>query len=242
MADQIHIGTSGWNYDHWRGRFYPEDLAKKEWLHYYSRHLHTVEINNTFYQLPKQDTFHHWKNTPANPFRFAVKASRYITHMKKLKDPEKGVSNFLKNAGYLGNKLGPILFQLPPNWKCNLERLTAFLEFLPKKYRYTFEFRDHRWINDRTVHMLEKNNVAFCIYELAGYSSPREVTADFVYMRLHGPGDKYQGRYDRASLENWAQQFHEWVQGGKEVFCYFDNDQEGFAVINAIELSEMVDS
>lgn len=241
MNAKIHIGTSGWNYDHWRGPFYPEELPVHQWLDYYSERFHTVEVNNTFYQLPKKSTFRQWREASPEGFLFAVKASRYITHMKKLKEPKESLFNFLENVRLLEDKLGPILFQLPPNWKFNEERLASFLELLPGEFQYTFEFRDQRWINERTYQLLRENNIAFCIYELAGYLSPREATADLVYLRLHGPGDKYQGKYNRATLGEWADTFRQWTDQGKEVYCYFDNDQLGYAAMNALELREMTE-
>lgn len=241
MTSEIHIGTSGWNYDHWRGPFYPEELPTHQWLDYYSERFHTVEVNNTFYQLPKKSTFRQWREASPAGFIFAVKASRYITHMKKLKEPKESLCNFLENVRLLEDKLGPILFQLPPNWKFNEERLAAFLELLPDEFQYTFEFRDQRWINDRACQLLREKNIALCIYELAGYLSPGEVTADLVYLRLHGPGDKYQGKYNDETLGKWAETFRQWANQGKDVYCYFDNDQLGYAAMNALELREMVE-
>jgi len=241
MKSKIHIGTSGWNYDHWRGTFYPGELPTNQWLDYYSQRFQTVEVNNTFYQLPNQTTFRQWRENSPENFVYAVKANRYITHMKKLKDPEESLTNFLENVRILEHTLGPILFQLPPNWKFNEDRLASFLELLPDEFQYTFEFRDERWINQRTYQLLRENNIAFCIYELAGFLSPREVTADLVYLRLHGPGDKYQGKYDKKTLGEWADTFRRWADQGKEVYCYFDNDQLGYAAMNALELREMTE-
>jgi uncharacterized protein YecE (DUF72 family) len=232
----VHIGTSGWHYLHWQGPFYPEDLAPEGFLAYYARHFQTVEINNSFYQLPSEHSLISWCETVPPEFVFAVKASRFITHMKKLKDPERSLPPFLERLAFLGNRLGPVLLQLPPRWHCNAARLAAFLDALPGDCRYTLEFRDRTWINDRVLDLLTRHKVAFCMYELAGYLSPREVTADFVYIRLHGPGGPYQGRYNSRALAGWAETIAAWSRQGSEVFCYFDNDEAGFAVQNALEL------
>jgi uncharacterized protein YecE (DUF72 family) len=159
--------------------------------------------------------------------------------MKKLNDVEESVDTFLQHASGLGKKLGPILFQLPPRWNMNAERLDGFLKLLPHDHRYAFEFRDPSWYDPAIYTILRKKGCAFCIYELAGHRSPLEVTADFVYVRLHGPGDKYQGSYHTHTLNAWAKRIKEWQGEGKDTFVYFDNDQEGYAVFNAQKLKEM---
>ena len=214
-------------------------MAKKEFLRYYADHFQTVEINNTFYQLPKKKTLTSWGNSVPSGFIFTVKASRYITHMKKLKDASEPLHTLLKNVEVLGDKLGPILFQLPPRWRFNPQRLSNFLDSLPHDYRYAFEFRDPSWFDARAYEMMSKHGSAFCIYELAGLLSPKEVTADFVYIRLHGPGEAYQGQYDTNVLAGWAGAFSAWAKEGKEIFCYFDNDEAGYAAQDALRLQEM---
>ncbi len=236
----IHIGTSGWHYGHWRGPFYPDDLGPEEFLEFYAGRFHTVEINNSFYQLPTERTLSTWRDTVPPDFVFAVKGSRFITHMKKLQDPERSLAPFLERVMLLKDKLGPILFQLPPRWHFNAERLAAFLTALPGKLRYTLELRDQSWINDRTLDLLARHGVAFCIYEFAGYLSPQVTTADFVYIRLHGPDGPYQGRYNIQTLTEWAGAISAWRRQGREVFCYFDNDEAGFAAQNALQLQEML--
>lgn len=240
MAGKIHIGTSGWSYKHWRGNFYPADLKVKEHWAYYRDHFKTVELNNPFYHLPPKQTFVKWKNEADEDFLYAVKASRYITHMKKLKEPADSIANFMDNVDGLEDKLAVILFRLPPGWEINVERLAEFLEKLPHGYRYTFEFRNSTWYDERIYVLLKKYNCAFCIYELAGHISPMAVTADFVYIRLHGPGDKYQGSYNDETLKEWAAKCREWSGEGKTVFVYFDNDQEGYAAFNALRLRELM--
>lgn len=237
----IYIGTSGWHYPHWVGPFYPQTLSKKDLLSFYTRHFHTVEINNTFYRLPSQKTLEAWREGVPKGFLFACKASRFITHMKKLKDPETSTQRFFDVIQVLGPKLGPILFQLPPRWKVNVERLESFLKVLPRQYRFAFEFRDDSWFQLETYSLLRQYHAGLCVYHLAGRCSPIEVTADFVYIRLHGPGDSYQGKYGVKGLRPWANRCAEWADDGKDVFCYFDNDQAGYAVKDALELQKLVD-
>lgn len=237
---KIYIGTSGWHYKHWKGTFYPADIKDSLQFEEYKKYFSSVEINNSFYRLPTPETFEMWrKSTPRN-FVFAVKASRFITHMKKLNLDKQGVKKFFTSAKKLNEKLGVILFQLPPKWKVNTERLKNFIAVLPKKYRYAFEFREHSWYNNQVYAILQAHNCAFCIYELERHMSPLEVTADFVYVRLHGPGNKYQGSYTSDALKKWTQQCALWQKQGKDVFVYFDNDQEGFAAFNALELQKLM--
>ena len=242
MTGTIHIGTSGWAYAHWRGPFYPPDLPERALLEYYCRHFRCVEINSSFYHLPGEHAVERWRDTVPAGFLFAAKASRYITHMKKLKDPQQGVAAFLGRITRLGDKLGPILFQLPPRWRCNPERLESLLEILDPEHRYAFEFRDPSWINEEVLELLRRHGAAFCIFELAGYRSPLQVTTDLVYIRLHGPAGAYQGCYDQQSLEKWAERIIGWSMNGREVFCFFDNDEAGYAVANARELQALVET
>ena len=241
MSARICIGTSGWHYDHWNESFYPEGLSPGERLAFYADRFGGVEINNSFYQLPETDTIESWRDTVSGDFLFAVKASRYITHMKKLKDPQEPVDNFLERVRSLGSRLGPILFQLPPKWRCNPQRLRDFLAVLPGGQRYAFEFRDPSWFDDEVYRALEEAGAAFCIYDLAGRQSPKEVTADFVYVRLHGPGNAYEGSYSPQVLAGWAGAFATWSGQGWDIYCFFDNDQKGYAVTDAMRLQEMLD-
>lgn len=236
----IHIGTSGWHYDHWKGHFYPKDRPKEKLLEYYARHFHTVEINNSFYKLPEKKTLRAWKDLVPKTFIFSVKANRYITHMKKLKQASDAVSNMLTIIDVLEDNLGPILFQLPPRWKFNAERLESFLKNLPDGYRYSFEFRDPTWINTECYQLLRHYKAAFCIYHISETHSPKEITAPFTYIRLHGPEEAYEGRYDTQTLAGWAGAISTWRRQGKEVYCYFDNDQHGYAAENALKLQQML--
>jgi len=238
---KIHIGTSGWSYNHWKGSFYPHDLPASRMLEHYVLHFKSVELNNCFYHLPQQKTLEQWRNTVPAGFIFSAKASRYISHMKKLKDPVTSIKKFFDRIIVLEEKLGPILFQLPPHWHFNRERLERFLAVLSRDFRYTFEFRDSSWINDESCELLTRYDAAFCIYELDGYRSPKEITTDFVYIRLHGPDGPYQGNYDKQALSGWANTISTWAGKGLSVYCYFDNDEAGYAPRNALQLQSMLE-
>jgi uncharacterized protein YecE (DUF72 family) len=241
MEGRIRIGTSGWHYKHWLGTFYPEGTKQNEQFGCYQQYFDTVEINNSFYRLPSPETFRKWKHSVSADFIFAVKASRFITHMKKLKDPAESVARFMEHVAALDRRLGVILFQLPPGWTLNVARLREFLQVLPAQYRYAFEFRNPSWYDEEVVALLTKYNCAFCIYQLAGHLSPLEVSADFIYVRLHGPDDqKYQGSYGDADLKKWARRCNAWARQGKDVFVYFDNDQAGYAAFNAKRLKDLI--
>lgn len=240
MTD-IRIGTSGWHYKHWIGRYYPAGTKQGEMLPHYLRDFDTVELNNTFYQLPKEESFDTWRDSTPHDFVFAVKGSRFITHMIKLKDAERGLSNFLPLAERLHGKLGPILWQLPPKWNVNLERLESFLKALPRKHRYAFELRNPTWMTDAVYELFRKYNAAFCIYELAGYQSPLQITADWSYVRLHGPTPfKYQGSYSDAQLAEWAERIRNWSRELDAIYVYFDNDDSAHAVHDALTLKKLV--
>jgi uncharacterized protein YecE (DUF72 family) len=238
---EIRIGTSGWHYKHWLGTFYPPGVRQSNMLEYYVSRFDTVELNNTFYRLPSEDAIDAWRDAvPAN-FLFAVKASRFLTHRIKLKDPMRALANFIPVIERFGRRLGPVLFQLPPQWQVNMERLATLLALLPRTHRYAFEFRNQTWHTTEVRDLLRRFNAASCFYELAGYSSPHELTADFVYIRLHGPGSKYQGSYNAEQLEQWANRIRQWAESLKAVYVYFDNDQAGYAANNALELRRMLE-
>jgi uncharacterized protein YecE (DUF72 family) len=240
MACDVRIGTSGWHYKHWRGPFYPEALPPRDMLAFYAKRFDTVELNNTFYRLPTPHALKLWRDGTPDGFCFAIKGSRYLTHMRKLTDPEAGLARFLPLVEILGDKLGPIIFQLPPHWRLNRDRLEQFLSALPDWHRYAFEFRDPTWHVPEVFSLLERYNAAFCLYELAGVSSPIQLTADFVYVRLHGPGKAYQGSYSARALRTWTDRIREWSTRLKAVYFYFDNDQAGFAAQNALSLRRLV--
>ncbi len=242
LKKRINIGTSGWHYEHWKGPFYPERIPNGKLLEFYSARFDTVEVNNSFYRLPDEKTLIQWRDTAPEGFIFSIKASRLITHMKKLKDPAKTLPPLLERIEALKDKLGPILFQMPPRWGLDIERLGEFLNALPKKHRYTFEFRDASWFDERVYEKLFRRNIAFCMYDFNRVLSPREITADFIYIRLHGPAGKYAGQYSDEALAQWAGYFSRWIRDVKEIYCYFDNDEAGYAAKDALRLKEMVKS
>ena len=188
-----------------------------------------MEINSSFYRLPEISTLQHWYACTPDDFVFTAKASRYITHMKKLREPENSVPALLDRIGLLGDKLGPILFQLPPNWRFNAARLQAFLDSLDTDYRYAFEFRDHSWLNAETTALLERHKADFCMYELEGFRTADIITADIVYVRLHGPDCAYQCINSHRALSPRAEQFMERAKQGRTVYCFLDNDHSGYA-------------
>lgn len=238
---RIYIGTSGWHYKHWLGTFYPAGINAKQQFDYYKQFFDTVEINNSFYKLPPREVFDGWYQNSPRKFLFVVKAHRFITHNLKLLRPKEPLAKFFNSVLALKDKLGPILFQLPPQWKVNAERLKQFLEALPTAYSYAFEFRNDTWYQEAVYTLLQQYNCTFCIYELGGHLSPIKITANFVYVRLHGPsGNKYQGSYSRAGLNKWAKLCVEWQSQKKKVYVYFDNDQEGYAAFNALTLKALV--
>ena len=239
-AGTIRIGTSGWSYPHWRRRFYPEGTRAKDELAFYARTFGTVEINNSFYRLPTPAAIETWRRNAPEGFVFAVKASRWITHMKKLREPEEGLARLLPVVEGLGEALGPVLFQLPPRWGVDEERLARFLEALPAGHRYAVELRDESWFTPGVERRLRDRDVARCVYEIDGRRSPLEPTAGFAYVRLHGPGEKYKGRYQAGEIEAWGERVREWAGEGLDVYVYFDNDERAYAVENAVEMGEVV--
>ena len=236
----IHIGTSGWSYPHWRGSFYPSELPSSEWFGYYRQHFDSVELNATFYRLPSPETVTQWRDRMTGSFVCSVKGSRYLTHLKKLKDPKQGLSRFLERIKLLDPFLGPLLFQLPPRWRCNVERLEAFLAAMSPEYACAFEFRDQSWFCDEVYAVLRAHGAAFCMYDFDRRQSPRLVTADVVYIRLHGPDGAYCGSYSRQTLQEWAEAIRQWVRDGRQVYCYFDNDEAGYAARDALALQDLL--
>jgi uncharacterized protein YecE (DUF72 family) len=239
----LHIGTSGWHYKHWVGSFYPPKTPASRMFEFYAKHFDTVELNNSFYKLPTVESFREWRDAAPRNFLFSVKASRFITHNLKLKNPQNALDNILSRADELGKKLGPVLFQLPPRWKRNVERLDEFLSVLPRYHRYVFEFREPTWHHEDVYSVLRKYNTAYCIHELAGFQTDMTITASFTYVRLHGPGEgKYEGSYTESQLQRWAHHVNEWRKTLKAVYIYFDNDQAGFAAANALRLKQLTES
>lgn len=233
----FRIGTSGYHYDHWRGVFYPEDLPKTEWFSHYAGQFDTVEINNTFYRLPEATTFDAWRSQAPKGFCYALKFSRYGSHIVRLKKPRDTIGKFLKRADRLGEFLGPILVQLPPNWKADPERLATFFEAAPRNYRWAVEFRDRRWLCEEVFAILNAHDCALCIHDMID-DHPRLVTAGWVYLRFHG--EHYGGCYSHQFLAARAFEIQEYLSKGLDVFAYFNNDAEGYAVRNAADLRRYV--
>jgi len=238
VAAKYYIGTSGWVYPHWRGTFYPHDLPQSKWLSFYTQHFSTVELNNTFYHLPKEKTFDNWHTRVPDGFRYAVKASRFITHIKRLNDVAEPLQTFLDRACRLKEKLGPILYQLPPGMHRNDERLESFLSLLPRSISHAIEFRHESWLNDQVFDILRRHNTGLCVFDMPGFQCPLLATADFAYLRFHGSSRLYNSCYSDDEMENWARRIAEAAQRLDAVYIYFNNDAEGFAIRNAQTLRE----
>ena len=236
----IKIGTSGGMYDHWKGPFYPKNMASDEMLPHYAQTFDTVEVNNTFYQLPSEEKVRSWQQDSPDDFLFIIKANRYITHMKNLLEPEEPVQTLMERVEILDNQLGPILFQLPPHWNVNVERLDAFLDVLPEGQRCAFEFRDDSWYTDIVYELLKEAAVAFCIHDHQDAPSPERITADWIYVRFHGPRGDYGGTYPAKALEAWSEKMGRWEQDGLDIYAYFNNDMQAYAVENARKLRDLV--
>lgn len=236
----IRIGTSGWSYKHWIGGFYPPELKPARHLEFYARHFDAVEINATHYRLPTPEAFLSWRDQAPEGFVFAVKASRYITHYTKLTQASRTYALFFDRVALLGPKLGPILFQTPPQWRVDVQRLDTFLSGLPAGFSTAFEFRNPTWFDDTVFAVLERHGAAFCQWHLAGQSSPEVVTAPLVYVRLHGPAGAYAGSYSDADLSGWAERLRAWAAEGRRVHLYFDNDDKACAVGDAQRLKRIM--
>jgi uncharacterized protein YecE (DUF72 family) len=237
---RIRIGTSGWHYEHWRGVFYPPTIRPAAMLPFYARHFDAVELNSTFYRLAAPGAAARWRTDTPDDFLFAAKGSRFITHMKKLSDPAPALARYFEALDELGSKLGPIVFQLPPNWPLDLARLEAFMAALPPGHRYAFEFRDPSWHVPPVYALLRRYDAAFCLFDLAGFTSPFEITAEFTYVRLHGPGGPYQGSYTTPQLRAWARRLGAWTL--ETAYVFFDNDQAAYATKNAATLRSMLEA
>jgi uncharacterized protein YecE (DUF72 family) len=240
------IGTSGWNYSDWRGRFYPEGLRQAEYLSYYSRHFPTTEVNYSFYHLPKISTYEKWAAQVPATFVFAVKASRGITHLQRLKGVEDIWTRFLGNAVALAGKFGPVLLQFPPSFRADHGRLEEFLSLsrgpmAAEPVLLAFEFRHASWFEDRVFTALAKHEACLVIADSQRYPrAPMEVTAPFVYLRFHGPRELFGSEYSPAQLSEWAGRIREWLLGGRSVYAYFNNDFHGYAISNARLLASLV--
>lgn len=235
---EYYIGTSGWVYPHWREVFYPPKLPQSKWLEFYTGHFATVELNNSFYRLPSEQAFANWRDTSPEGFVYAVKVSRFITHIKRLKDVEEPVVTFLSRARHLNEKLGPLLYQLPPNMHRNDERLGSFLSLLPRGLRHVVEFRHESWLDEGVFDILRRHNVGLCVFDMPGVSCPLLATADFAYIRFHGSSGLYYSCYSDGELDDWARRISGLAKDLDAVYIYFNNDAEGFATKNAQTLRE----
>jgi uncharacterized protein YecE (DUF72 family) len=240
MTGSVRIGCSGWIYRHWRELFYPAKLAQRLWFAHYSDTFRTVELNTSFYHLPKPETFTKWRDQAPEGFRYAVKAPRFITHMKKLKDCAEPVEEFLRRARNLGEAIGPILYQLPPRWACNTQRLDEFTGLLPTDLTHVFEFREQSWLTDEVLALLDSRAIAFCTHDMPGLPTPRWASGPIVYVRFHGGTGKYVGRYRDEALLGWTDWIVAQAKGGRDVWCYFNNDIGGHAIHDALTLRAMV--
>ncbi|MCD6402359.1 DUF72 domain-containing protein [bacterium] len=247
--NKLFIGTSGWIYSHWDGIFYPEDLSSKDKLKYFSQHFKTTEINYSFYHLPRPSTYQNWRKATPDDFLFAVKASRFITHIKRLKGVKEAWKTFIGNALNLKEKLGPVLFQFPPSFKVtpeNIKKLEEFLKFITKyhipdtkyKRRFAFEFRHKSWCDEKVYNLLKKYKAGWVIADSSRYPRADVVTTNFVYVRLHGPGAMFSSKYTKKELSSLAQKIKNWLKSGN-VYVYFNNDFHGFAIENAKELLKL---
>jgi len=236
MSLHYYIGTSGWHYDHWQDRFYPKTLTKAKWLEFYASHFTTVELNNSFYRLPSETAFTTWHDSSPANFTFAVKVSRFITHIKRLKNSQEAVDNFISRAKILAEKLGPLLYQLPPNMHRNDEILESFLSTLPQGMKHVFEFRHQSWLEDKVFEILHKHNIGFCVFDMPSVSCPLVATADFAYIRFHGSTGLYFSCYSDEELADWAKRLANLARNLEAIYIYFNNDAEAFAVRNAITL------
>lgn len=232
----IRIGCSGWAYHHWRGRFYPVAHKPHAWFTFYTTFFDTVEINNTFYRLPSVETFKAWQRQAPQRFVYAVKASRYLTHMKKLHKAREPLKKFLDRVYLLQPHVGPILYQLPPHWRLNRGRLESFLDVLPQHLLHVFEFREQSWLVEDVFQLLAERNVSFCTHDSPGLAVPRLAVGPITYVRLHGAGGTYQGSYPDAVLDRWWGWMKEQVKAGKDLYVYFNNDAEAHAVFDALRL------
>jgi uncharacterized protein YecE (DUF72 family) len=239
----LFIGTSGWSYDHWIGKFYPEDIEKREWIKYLAEHFNSVELNMSFYQFPFKNMLKGWYNKLPENFEMTMKANRNITHSKKFKETDDLLEKLYNRADLLKEKLGCILFQAPPSFNnddTNFKKLENFLESLNPDYKNVFEFRDESWWTAEVYELLKKYNAGFVIVSGLNMPGQVQVTSDTVYFRFHGPGKAYASKYSENQIEAWAKKIKdvEHRQEVKNIYCYFNNDMEGYAIENGQELQK----
>jgi uncharacterized protein YecE (DUF72 family) len=241
MVARVRIGTSGWEYAHWAGSFYPRDLPRDRRLEFYADRFDTVELNNSFYRLPEGDVFATWARRVPDGFAFAVKASRYLTHVRRLRDPAEPLARLWSSARRLDGRLGPVLYQLPPRWRPNHERLATFLSSVPQGHPQVVEIRDRRWYGRRLCTMLSGAGVSLCLHDMPGSTPAPLRVGPIVYLRFHGAGERYGGSYSPQRLNAWASRISAWSAQGWPVWVYFNNDTDGHAVRDAERLRAFVD-
>lgn len=234
------IGTSGWQYRHWRGAFYPKELPQSRWLEHYAERFQTVEVNNAFYRLPERSTFENWRERTPADFEVTVKASRYITHIKRLREPAEPVRRLLDRSRGLGAKLGPILLQLPPNLRIDLDALDEVLSRFPADVRVAFEPRHDSWFDPATKRLLERRRAAFCLADSTGRKSPHWRTADWGYLRMHEGCASPHPCYGRTALRTWAERLAELWPRSATVYVYFNNDERACALRDAHRFANAV--
>jgi uncharacterized protein YecE (DUF72 family) len=235
----LYVGTSGWQYAHWKRVFYPEKLPQRMWLPYFAERFRTVEINNTFYNLPDKPVFEHWRETSPPDFVFALKMSRFLTHLKRLHDPEEPVKRFMERARRLGRKLGPVLLQLPPRFEIDLERLDATLKLFPRSVRVAVEFRDESWFVAETESLLERRRAALCLADSPRRKQPMWRTADWGFVRFHEGRGPHPPGYERDVLRRWVDRIGHMWPADQDVYVYFNNDTGGYAIRDAVTFAEL---
>lgn len=239
MPGEIRIGTSGWIYRDWRGRYYPENLPVKKWFEYYTQDFNTVELNNTFYRLGNRSIYEGWRQQAPPKFVYAVKCNRYLTHNLKLSHAEESLRRFFDFALLIKPRLGPVLYQLPPHWRVNVERLKEFCGLLPKRVKHVLEFREPSWLCDAVFEVLTAHGIGLCIHDLLP-NHPRLLTAPVGYVRFHGAGGKYRGSYPVRQIKHWAAWLKKAAASGNKLYVYFNNDIEAAAIHDAKALLQWV--
>jgi uncharacterized protein YecE (DUF72 family) len=236
----IRIGTSGWLYKSWRGAFYPPGLKQREEFAHYAKSFDTVELNGSFYRLPIEGAPERWRKQAPPGFLYAWKYPRWLTHYYRLRDPQQSYDRVFARMRGLGAKAGPVLFQLPPHFKVDRERLATALECLPKRVRAAWEFRHPSWYDPAIYDLLAAHDAALCISDHADAPAPWRQTASWIYVRGHGPSGRYHGAYGEAALKRWSKSMISWAKAGSPVFCYFDNDIDAAAPKDAARLKKLI--
>ncbi|MCU0287148.1 MAG: DUF72 domain-containing protein [Acidobacteria bacterium] len=239
----LHVGTSGWVYKHWVEIFYPKEMNSHEYLKFYAREFKSAEINSSFYHLPTAETFAKWKDLVPAEFIFSVKVSRFITHIKRMKNIDEPWERFYNNAAKLGEKLGPFLLQFPRTFKLkpeNLERLEYFFNMTGIRNKFAFEFRDESWNNEQAYELLKKYDSAWVIADSPAFPKSETVTAKFVYIRMHGAGEKYDSHYTLDHMKTLAGNLKKYLEQDLDVYVYFNNDSHGYALDNARQVLSLM--